>query len=159
MKVFVVKQVYGGSFSNAYDLIAFENYQDGLNYVDAKNKEVNELRSKYQECEFIALEIINGLFLSHLKETDEEEYQKLGCGDFSTITEEFWCEYNKKLNEFLDDWDVVEEAMVKQNVSDTHKKMVRIYMDYHSFGEEGLPYYHVSMSPIEVVEQKESVEQ
>ena len=49
--------------------------------------------------------------------------------------------------------------MTEQKVSDMHKKMVRIYMDYHSFGEEGLPYYHVSMSPIEVVEQKESVEQ
>lgn len=159
MKAFVVKQVYEGGFSNSYDLIAFENYQDGLNYADAKNKEVNELRSKYQECEFIASEIVNRLFLSHLKETDEEAYQKLGCVDFTAITEEFWREYKKKLNEFLDDSDVVEKAMTEQKVSDMHKKMVRIYMDYHSFDEEGLPYYHVSMSPIEVVEQKESVEQ
>ena len=161
MEIFIVKKIYNGDgFANNYDDIGFTDYNEAVKYADAKNKEMYNIRDKYNECEFAASEIINRMFLLYLKENDKEKYEEFFCNDFTSMNEEFWDNFHKEKDIFMMSPDnLLEKEMIKNKVSDVHKGMVRTYVDYKAYGNDGLPYYSVTISPIKVFETAESVEQ
>ena len=159
MEVFIVKRLYtGNSFGGDYEDIGFVDYDDAVMYCATRNGEMNELRNKYSENIYAISEAVSKLFAEYLKENDKEKYDKYFSGDLSGVNGKFWDDYHADRDEFLFE-NNIETIMNQLNMDDSTKAMVRLYTEYHSFGDEGLPYYHVSSTPINVIQKGEEVKQ
>lgn len=157
MQAYIVKMTEGQSSGDmmTLDVMAFTSYECAEEFALTKNKKMDELSEKYKALPFETIDLTNRLFASYLSKTDSVFYNKLlgetSKGENEEEVEKFWQEHMKRFDVFMKDIDAVENSMRDMDVTDEEKANVRIAVEYNQY-ENGLPYYHVSKSPIRVIQ-------
>ncbi len=155
MEIYLVERIVGsGDTYVRYVDRSHETLEGARSYAEEMNEKCKKNFDEYNSCEFMASTIVNELFLSYIKENDKELYDIYNdvmksaemCTYKAFDTEKF----NKKRDEFFRDDDAFENELRKSDLSEYRKGNLLKYKELYDLYHDGLPYYHVNPTPIEV---------
>ena len=142
MEAYIVKIVEGKDEASImrYDDKGFTSKTVAQQYADAKNRELEKLKEDYDRIFAETDPLITELF---------EEYMR---GTHGKMNEENFKEDKERKRWFISNIDTLQYA-ISHIITDEQKKNIRIYENYKFYEDgEGLPYYYVSSTPVEIID-------